>query len=272
MKKKLTALFLAVAMCMTMSVPASAVSHETELTDAVLLTLSAEDHENCYTYLLQYKEDNPDCSNEELDAVAEEFYISVYNEKASIAAPNSWYDDLIPGWSSLNEEERELGRQYPSDLAALYTSSGIANTETESRYTAGFYLGNADAFRHAAWNALLICRFYALGKGDYEWCRARAQEWTTAHESGAEVDTNLSAAQREADHDMDLMNNAVGRMAAETTYTSEAAALRQVQEYVDDGYCKRIMTDAQIRADYEYEDMIAVSTWTIRTTNTVGKS
>lgn len=170
----------------------------------------------------------------------------------------------------MNPDELALSKKYPSDLAAVYSSSQIANNQAGSRYYSGAYLGNQDAFRHASWNALLICRFYALGKGDFNWCLTRTREWTTAHETGASVDYSLSAAQRQADYDMDILNNAAGRAAAETTYTSEALALQNVQYYVDNGFCKRIKTDAQMT--YDYSQMKAIPTWTLRTTNTVGKN
>lgn len=70
---------------------------------------------------------------------------------------------------------------------------------------------------------------------------------------------------------MKNLNNAAGRAAAETTYTSEAAALNKVQSYVDQGFCKRIMTDSQINQHYSAEQMRSVATWTLRATNTTGK-
>ena len=71
---------------------------------------------------------------------------------------------------------------------------------------------------------MIICRFYALGKGDFNLCLQRAKLWTDAHENGS-YDNSLSPHQNEMDKSMDLLNNAVGRAAAETTYTSESAAL-----------------------------------------------
>ena len=215
-----------------------------------------------------YKKNNPNCTNEDLDRLATEFYIEAYNAHGHTPVPNSWYDDLLISASGMNPDELALSKKYPSDLAAVYSSAKIANNKASSRYNQGAYLGNQDAFRHAAWNALLICRFYALQKGDFAWCLTRTREWTTAHETGAPDDANLTAAQKKADYDMDILNNAAGRAAAETTYTSEALALEKVQYYVDNGFCKRIKTDAQMT--YTYEQMLN-DTWTLRPTNTVGK-
>lgn len=268
--KRAISVYLLVVMSLVLIVPALAVEKgSSELTDEILLALTNEDHEKCYNYLLEYKRENPTSTNLELDKIATDYYVQAYNEKAGVAQPNSWYDDLVLNAGLMNSEELALAKKYPSDVAAVYSSSQIATNETKARYSAGLYLGNGDAFRHASWNALLICRFYALQKGDFEWCLMRTREWTTAHE--ASEDMNLSAAQRKVDHDMDILNNAAGRAAAETTYTSEAAALRKVQEYVDNGFCHRIMTDAQIKADYKYNDMLGVSNWSLTYTNAVGK-
>lgn len=270
--KKLVSMVLAVLICLVFATPALAVEGSNELTDEILLAMTVVDHERCYEYLLNLKKENPNISNSELDKIATDFYIRTYENKENVPQPNSWYDNLLMDAANMNPDELALAKKYPSDLAAVYTSSQIANNEAGSRYNEGLYLGNGDAFRHASWNALLICRFYALGKGDFDWCSARTREWTTAHETGADPDYDLTASQREADHNMDLLNNAAGRAAAETTYTSEAVALNKVQAYVDDGFCKRIMTDAQIRAGYGYTEMLQVSSWTLIATNTIGKN
>ncbi|MGL5254205.1 MAG: DUF6973 domain-containing protein [Brevinema sp.] len=238
------------------------------LTDEVLQSMTPDDFNDCYNYLLEYKQSNPNCTNEELDSIASDFYIAAYNEHGRTPTTRSWYDDLLMSAGNMNPDELALSKKYPSDLAAVYSSSQIANNEAESRYNQGAYLGNQDAFRHAAWNALLICRFYALQKGDFNWCLTRTREWTTAHETGAPYDGNLTSTQRQADYDMDILNNAAGRAAAETTYTSEYLALKEVQKYVDNGWCKRIKTDSQMT--YDYSTMLNY-TWTLRPTNTVGK-
>ena len=46
--------------------------------------MTAEGHERCYEYLLDYKEENPNISNIELDKVATEFYIQMYENKGSV--------------------------------------------------------------------------------------------------------------------------------------------------------------------------------------------
>lgn len=54
------------------------------ISSKILLAMTAEDHERCYEYLLDYKEENPNISNIELDKVATEFYIQIYENKGSV--------------------------------------------------------------------------------------------------------------------------------------------------------------------------------------------
>lgn len=261
---------LVILICLLFTAQAFA-EERNELTNDVILSMTADDYATCYRILLNCKKSQVNLSNDELDEIATEFYIATYKGRQGSLQVTSWYDNLLMNETGINSDELALAKMYPSDLAAVYTASSIANTETTSRYNKGLYLGNADAFRHAAWSALLVCRFYALGKGNFAWCSSRANEWTTAHETGATVDSSLSSSQRAADHEMDILNNAAGRAAAETTYTSESLALSKVQNYVDNGFCKRIMTNAQMNANYGYADMKNVSSWTLKATNTVGK-
>lgn len=268
--KKVVSVIITIIMVITMAIPAFAKESEIDiLTDEILLTMTTEDLVNCYDYLLEYKTDNSTCTNQDLDIVASDYFITLYKEKEDTPVVMSWYDDLLVSYGGLNSEELELARQYPSDLAAVYSSAKIANEQATSRYYLGEYLGNQDAFRHAAWNALMICRFYALGKGDFNWCLNRTREWTNAHEYGEEVNYDLSASQRSTDHEMDILNNMAGRAAAETTYRSESSALAEVQQYVDNGYCKKIKADWQM--SYSYDEMRSISSWTLSESNTVGK-
>lgn len=263
---------LSVVLCLCMFTPlsitayATSTSQQNVLTDEVLLSLTDEDFSDCFDYLLQYASQNQSCTSETLDNLALEFYAQRYREKVDTPSPqDSFYDD----WSSLNSEELALGKKYPSDLAAVASAKDIATSESERRYWGGAYLGNKDAFRHASWNALMICRFYELQKVDFNVCLERARLWSTAHESGATRPSDQSASQFSVDQEMDLLNNAAGRAAAETTYTNETLALQEVQRYVDNGWCKRIKTDAQ--TSYLRDQMLAISTWTLRASNTAGK-
>ena len=272
MQKFLSLILSAITLLSLSSISFAAEPTQIELSDEVLLSLSLQDFSDCYDYLLQYKEQNPLCTSETLDELASNFYVQRYLSKASTPSPqqDEWYDDYIMEIGNLNPDELALAKKYPSDLAAVGSSKEIATNEADSRDWGGAYLGNKDAFRHAAWNALIICRFYALQKGDFDWCLERTRLWTTAHETGASRPSDQSAAQFSVDQEMDMLNNAAGRAAAETTYTSEYLALQKVQQYVDNGWCKRIKTDAQ--TGYSRAQMLAIPTWTLRSTNTAGKN
>lgn len=236
------------------------------VSEEVILGLSLDDYEKCYQKLVEYKSNNPNSSNKEMDKYSSVLLNQAYKEKE--APLKGYYDDLVASTTGMTQAELKLAKQYPSDLIVVYSSSNIANNQAKARYNSGAYLGNQDAFRHAAWNAVILCRFYALNYGDFEACRVRTKLWTDAHENGA-YDPALSASQNSADKNMDLINNAAGRAAAESTYTSYTQALTKVQEYVDNGNCFRIKTDAQMT--YSYDQMKAIPNWELRRTNTVGK-
>ncbi len=236
--------------------------------DEIFSVMTFSDHEACYNYLVEYKRNNSGCTNEELDDVAKAFYSQLYLEKKQSPAETGLYDDLMNRYE-MNPDESALASQYPSDVAAVYSAGNLAKKEAGYRYNEGAYLGNQDAFRHAAWNALLVCRFYELQKGDVNWCIDRTATWTTAHETGESPSSDMSYEQEQADHEMDYYNNRVGRAAAEYNYDSETAALNEVEYSVDNGLCRRIKTDDQMT--YEPWQMLEIPNWTLLPTNTVGK-
>lgn len=239
----------------------------TSLTDEVVDVLTDVDFNACYEELLKYKDENPDCTDSELDNVAVEYYTFLCEGKS---APASFGDYLPGGYKDLNSEEKALVKKYPSDAAAVYSSASYAERQAEKRYFAGKFIGNWDAFRHTAWSGLLVCRFYALGKGDYSWCANRAELWLTAHETGAdEPNDGRSPAQFRAECEMDLFNNRVGRTLTSNTYTSEVETLEKAQRYVDNGNCRRIRTDEQ--RDFYDREMYDIPNWVLRPTNTSGK-
>ena len=236
--------------------------------DEIFSAMTFSDHDTCYNYLVEYKRNNSSCTNEELDDVAKAFYVQLYLEKKQTPAQTGLYDDLMNRYE-MNPDESALASQYPSDVAAVYSSANLAKKEAGYRYNEGAYLGNQDAFRHAAWNALLVCRFYELQKGDVNWCIDRTATWTTAHETGEIASPGMSYEQEQADHEMDYYNNRVGRAAAEYNYDSETAALNEVEYSVDNGLCRRIKTDSQMT--YSQSQMLEIPNWILRPTNTVGK-
>ncbi len=242
---------------------------QTELTDEVILSLTGDDLEELYIILVDYKESNPDATEEDLDEIATEFYIETYNKNKDIVRPFGWYDNLLESATGMNSQEVALSKQYPSDLAAVYSTSKMANAESGRRYNSGALLGNQDAFRHTAWNALLVQRFYRLGKGNVTQVMAKTKMWTDAHEDGA-TNPGFSSSQWAQDKSMDLLNNAAGRYIGETYYdTAESLILERVQYYIDNGFCQKIKTNSQM--EYTFEQMKAIPTWNLSATNTTGK-
>lgn len=243
---------------------------QTELTDEIILSLTGDDLETLYNLLVTYKEGNPNIKENELDDIARQYYIDTYNNSINEIKPFGYYDSLLESSTGMNSQEVALAQQYPSDLPAVYSSSKMANSEASNRYFSGAYLGNQDAFRHTAWNALLVQRFYRLGKGTVTLVMARTKMWTDAHEYGTPNDSGLSTSQFSQDRSMDLLNNAAGRLIGETYYnSSEYSILQRAQYYIDNGFCQKIKADNQM--DYTFSQMKAISTWTLKGTNTVGK-
>ena len=266
MLKKVMSLMLAIIMMFSMATISSFASVQEELTEEVILSLTGDEVQNCYNLLLDTKEKNPNITYDELNNMAKQFYLDCYNNRT-----RGQYDQLLINATGMNAQEVALAQQYPTDLAAVYTSSGIANTKANSRYYSGKFLGNADAFRHTSWNALLVQRFYRLGIGSPSVCMSKTKMWTDAHEYGTGNVYGLSSSQFEQDRSMDLLNNAAGRCIGETYYDSyEYSILEKVQDYTDKGYCQRIKKDHQM--GYSFEEMKAIPTWSLRSTNTVGKN
>lgn len=223
-----------------------------------------------YEYLVEYKQIYPTITTAELDMVATAKLVELAQETENdIMQPYGYKDDLVEAYNNLNTQELVLAAAYPTEASAIYYASKIANSESRSRYWAGNYLGNGDAFRHTAWNALSVRTLYNIGIGDLDTCISKTKAWTDAHEYGATEEATLSASQRNVDTNMDLSNNSTGRTIGRL-YSTEAQILERTQYYVDNGYCKRIKTDAQI--EYELDEMAAIPNWSLRATNTVGKN
>lgn len=241
-----------------------------ELTDEILLSYTEEDFANLYDILINFKDSNPGATEDELDEIATDFYIEAYNDKLNTINPSGYYDELLEDATGMNSQELALAKSYPSDLPAVYLTSKLANAEATRRYNSGAFLGNQDAFRHASWNALLVQRFYRLGKGTVTEVTAKTKMWTDAHENGAKNSGGLSTSQFSQDKTMDLLNNAAGRELTQTYYdSSEYLIFERVQYYVDNGLCKKIKTDKQM--GYSFEQMKAIPTWNLYASNTTGK-
>lgn len=90
--KKVLSIILSLTMVFAMSVTAFAAEPKAEiLTDVILQAMTPQDFISCYDYLLQYKQENPTCSNDQLDEIASNFYINTYNSRGNTLSPASWY-------------------------------------------------------------------------------------------------------------------------------------------------------------------------------------
>lgn len=273
--RKATAVVATVAMVASIGVPVFADTNKkvnfpesSILTSEIAATLTVDNFAECYEYLVEYSATHPNVSVEELDVVATGMLAELAKNNIETYGYN---DDLVEAYNKLNKEELVLAMAYPTEASAIYHASKTANTATNSRYSAGKYLGNGDAFRHTAWNALAVGDLYGINIGDVNTCISKTKVWTDAHEHGAAAEPSLSSAQRSVDTNMDLFNNSVGRGIGEANYNkADSVVLDKVQFYVDNGSCKRVKTDAQI--EYTLEQMAAISNWSLRATNTCGKN
>ncbi len=101
----------------------------------------------------------------------------------------------LPG-PRLNPHELEVAFRHPLQMLAVADTPELAHAAAARSGLDGFGGGEADAFRHAYWNAIMTRRT------DAEF----AEAFATAHETGSDTP--------EADQAMDLHNNAVGRRIA----------------------------------------------------------
>lgn len=83
---------------------------QTKLTDEIILSLTEDDLDNIYNILVDYKENNPDVTEEELDKIATEFYIETYNKKQIDIKPLGYYDDLLESSTGMNSQEVALSK------------------------------------------------------------------------------------------------------------------------------------------------------------------
>lgn len=131
----------------------------------------------------------------------------------------------------INYAEKQLMTERPSQWAAYFWCSSVADKEAKSRYTENscWWDGNGDAFRHTYWSAILMKRFNELFGYSASKCATITEEWTNAHEAG---DTSLSSK-------MDIENNINGRAIGYSLY-SYAYMCNETQDYIDRGFCVRI--------------------------------
>ena len=89
----------------------SQLSGDYVLTEEILCSLSYSDYEDCFNRMLTLKNQNPDCSAEELDSFAIDYYVEAYNTNQSNknTGNRGFYDYLI-SWSGISAEELALAQ------------------------------------------------------------------------------------------------------------------------------------------------------------------
>lgn len=136
--------------------------------------------------------------------------------------------DYIPGYGSLNAEERALALKHPIQAVTVYNCANKATDATIAYYGTNGWQDNSDAFRHCCWNALMKS---AMSADD-------AKAWATAHEADSSG----------IDKEMDLFNNIVGR-SINVSGKSDAEIYEAVKGKVKGGSCRRIVNNKLVVTD-----------------------
>lgn len=149
------------------------------------------------------------------------------NEQKALGALGSY-----PG--GLTWEEFKLCSAHPIKCNKTKGYADDALAEAGRQFADGAYLGRADAFRHAFWNALMVSGI------DYGW----AVDFATAHESETPAGN---------DKTMDLRNNATGRLASGAG-VARSTLVTRIRSKVLNGatYCLRgqVKSGALITTNY----------------------
>ena len=175
----------------------------------------AEDFETLAAYVSDYRDAHPEKTWEEIDY--DLFFSQNLREREDdydwatiIDLLNTSDIEGIKGRLDFTPAERALFNNSPSRGVMTLKYGYTASTATNDSYISGFHNGNADAFRHCYWNALITIGI------DRKW----ALDWTNAHEEfpGNPAQEKL----------MDLRNNRNGQqigVAYETGDRSKSGCL-----------------------------------------------
>jgi len=173
----------------------------------------------------------------------------------------------------LNKKEKALALEHPREFSVYVACGREAVRMTSERYKNGRDLGNGDAFRHAVWNALLVCRFFAMGKGTPDQCQELARKWTSAHEVPFEERKyeEMSLDQFMTDKEMDLINNRLGRILGRIYIDDEDRAIEAIGRKIDSGEFVKIKEDRQM--SWRVRRLIEeIPEWTLKKTSIKGKA
>jgi hypothetical protein len=122
-------------------------------------------------------------------------------------------------WNRLTDAEKRFVIAHPFAAKAFQAAASKALTDAQSRFPSQcLHNGTGDAFRHAYWNALMV-------RAETE---ALAQEFADAHESNPD--------QPQAEREMDLHNNQIGRwIARDNPNATEAQIIDLVMNALNNG-------------------------------------
>ena len=184
--------------------------------------------------------DNPNYSNAQKD----EYILDKINDYANINISKVGildyvHDTIAEFRSDLCDAEIDFIIDHPFATISFYNASNKAIETSEEYYLDGFYLGNADAFRHSYWNALMVkAHGYDLAKG-----------FADAHEERPDA-TGI-------DKEMDLYNNEQGRQyGLQYGSLNDDALAQKILSKVSFGNMKRVVNEELVdtsRADLKRE-------------------
>ena len=177
---------------------------------------------------------NPNATYEDVSAYLDD-EISKAKQNGIIIPVGSSYQEKFEGyrekWNSLNEKERSVVFNHPIEGLTALNTSNTAEKKTKEYYGRDDTDNdNANAFKHAYWNALMV-----------DWIGVDlAKEFADAHEYGQ---ISLSS-------DMDKENNEQGREDGVTykTLNDDDLALK-IMERVSEGNYWRIENDVLVATD-----------------------
>ena len=153
--------------------------------------LTEEDFHRILPQILEIEAQNQHLSKEEVNELVYQFFVKLKEDSSLMIKP--FYITI----GGANSQETKLCLYNPLDCSKAKSNASTANSKTSEFYTSGFYNGNADAFRHAYWNVLMVG---SIGS-------EMAFRFANAHEYGAENQPTI-------ERDMDLHNNRLGRSSA----------------------------------------------------------
>ncbi|MBD7944694.1 MULTISPECIES: DUF6973 domain-containing protein [Psychrobacillus] len=186
--------------------------------------------------IIEFEKANPNLSQEEIDAhflkLAEKYNrnnkdLQIEPKKntdtpdfQTYANDTNYIYKVVGGECNLNSLEQSLFNANPTKGFKACVAGKEAQDYTLHKFGRNGHNDKTDAFRHSAWNINMI------GFTDDV---TFTQKWTNAHENGA---TN----QPVMEFNMDMHNNAQGRLKAQKAGVSTSSSVTAVRNVIDQAY------------------------------------